>query len=47
MPTWHAAKARANRIKHGVEFRDAQRIFDAPHVVFRKRRDRTLVAAMS
>jgi len=34
MPTWHAAKARANRIKHGVEFRDAQRVFDAPHVVF-------------
>jgi uncharacterized DUF497 family protein len=34
MPTWDTAKAKVNSLKHGIEFRDAQRVFDAPHSVF-------------
>ena len=34
MPTWDTAKARANAAKHGIEFRDAQRIFGLPHLQY-------------
>lgn len=35
---WDTAKARANLAKHGVAFRDAQKVFDGPMVQFPDRR---------
>lgn len=38
MTIWDPAKARTNWVKHGVEFRDAQGVFDGPHVIAPDRR---------
>lgn len=35
---WDPIKARTNREKHGVEFRDAAEIFDGPTIQFPDRR---------
>jgi uncharacterized DUF497 family protein len=38
MTAWDPAKARTNLAKHGVEFRDAQCVFDGPYLVAPDRR---------
>jgi uncharacterized DUF497 family protein len=38
MTTWDPAKARTNLVKHGIEFRDARRVFDGPYFVVPDRR---------
>lgn len=39
MFTWDEAKRRANLAKHGVDFRDAARIFDGPLVAVEDTRE--------
>jgi uncharacterized DUF497 family protein len=37
--TWHEPKSKANLAKHGLDFADAERVFEGPTITEEDRRD--------